>query len=115
MHQPVVDVLAVTCRLENLQTMLGHAAPEDVGGVVSQGRFANSVGKIFNLVQSAPPGTRRGVRLYKRAGGKLKAFVTSVQKGKRRGKIRAELADRMTSLAQGAMSQLLPLEKPPGR
>ena len=92
-----------------MQTALQTATAAETGGELWRRRLTNRVVTIFREIDNAPRGTRRGVRAYRQASARLKTFATMVGKRKQEGKLRGELPDQLTGLADRALGDLLPL------
>jgi hypothetical protein len=104
---PRGGVPAVTCRLQAISHALAVAAPEEVGGPAMQERLAARVAGLERALDSAPASSPRSV--LRRASRQMRSFGTAVARGRRRGAIRPEVADELTTHSREAVAQCVGL------
>jgi len=98
---------AVTCRLAAIATALRASSAHDLGGAGAQARLAASVGKIEKIIDGARAAHGRPLVVrVKRAKKLLGSFLRTIRKGQQRGRIPANVADRIEALGNDAASQL---------
>jgi len=107
---PVDGMGAVTCRLDRITADLRTAAPADVGGAVPQSRLVARIATVHRTLDGTA-GKQPSRAARKRALRQLRTFSTTVQLGKRRRHIRADLADRILDTLTEATTDLMPLKE----
>ncbi|MGH7894344.1 MAG: hypothetical protein ACREQL_06725 [Candidatus Binatia bacterium] len=96
-----LGIEAVQCRLDTMSRTMGTAAESDLGGARLAHKLVTRVGKARGLVGD-PQTTRR----LKKAAKQLKAFSKQLGNGMAAGKVRADLATTLSTLAAEAQSEL---------
>jgi len=107
-HTALVSFDAVLCRLDKLSVMLKSFSPAALGGSRIVGRLQPKIAAARRLVEGARSDYgKRATRRLKRASHALAAFIATVDRNERRGRVQQVLADGMTSVARDAAGQLL--------
>ena len=103
----------MTCLLATTEAEIGATPPEDLGGPEKQQKLMAKVTAVHTLLDSAgAPGTRPYRRTLKRGNALLGSFIRNVNHRTQRGKIKADVGERILALSQSAKAQLQPLRQP---
>jgi hypothetical protein len=107
-HDEIPGLDGALCRIDAVATIIRGGPAPLLGGAHVQTRLRKQVEQLRGRVASARSGGRRGAKALARARRQLAAFLLSVDRGERAGKIDHDVARRLRALGLDAQGDLTP-------
>ena len=98
-HDPRTGEDAVTCRLDDVASLLASIEPETPAAKRTVAHLSAMVVKVRTLVHGGLVGGKKGARLFRRAESTLGRFEKALVLAAKRKRIAPDLADAMQTLA----------------